>query len=65
MKVSRNPNFLGDDWAVMKCNVSIDEDDFLELDNGEEKGKAARLSVGLKRWTITTVKYPITNLKLI
>lgn len=37
MKVNRNPKYLGEDWAVMKCTVSVDEDNFLDLDNREEQ----------------------------
>lgn len=37
MKVSRNPKYLGKDWAVLKCCVAVEEDEFLDLDNREEQ----------------------------
>jgi hypothetical protein len=37
MKVSRNPKYSGEDWAVLKCGVELDEDQFLDLDNRDEQ----------------------------
>ncbi|WP_139305779.1 hypothetical protein [Paenibacillus sp. GP183] len=37
MKVSRNPKYSGEDWAVLKCVVDLDEDQLLDLDNRDEQ----------------------------
>ncbi|MCD9020242.1 hypothetical protein [Cohnella silvisoli] len=37
MKVNRNPKYFGENWAVMKCDIKVEEDRFLDLDNREEQ----------------------------
>lgn len=37
MKVSRNTKYFGEDWAVLKCVVDLDEDQLLDLDNRDEQ----------------------------
>lgn len=37
MKVNRKPKYQGEDWAVMKCDIKVEEDLLLDLDNREEQ----------------------------
>mgnify|MGYP001486714024 CR=1 FL=1 len=61
MKVNRNTTYKGEDWAVLKCRVSIEEEQFLDLDNREEQNfffsEMIRLYEQLKARNLKLIEY--------
>ena len=61
MKTNRNPKYQGENWAVMKCEIKVEEDLLLDLDNREEQdfffSEMIKLYEQLERRQLELIEY--------